>query len=81
MAFDFERIRDILVCPACRGELVCDGETLISVNADCRLSFPIADDIPRLLVDDATTLTEQDWSAAMQRQGRNAETGEPVEHS
>ena len=47
------RLMEILVCPACRatvtaddaaGELVCNG---------CGLAYPVRDDIPVMLVDEA----------------------------
>ena len=46
----------ILVCPACKGDLVYDSaaETL-TCNA-CRLRYRIVDDIPVMLVDEAEKL-------------------------
>ena len=43
----------ILVCPACKGELVYDveGRTL-TCNA-CRLRYKVVDDIPVMLVEEA----------------------------
>jgi hypothetical protein len=45
---------DILACPACRTplELVKDGTALRC--ASCRRVFPIKDEIPVLLLDEAT---------------------------
>jgi hypothetical protein len=45
---------EILACPACRTplELVKDGTALRC--ASCRRVFPIKDDIPVLLLDEAT---------------------------
>lgn len=51
-----KKLLDILACPLCKGslvylkdkkELVCKGE---------RLAYPIRDDIPVMLVDEARTL-------------------------
>jgi uncharacterized protein YbaR (Trm112 family) len=43
----------ILVCPACKGELLYDqgGSTLECVH--CRLRYPVRDDIPVMLVEEA----------------------------
>ena len=51
-----KELLDILACPKCKGDihlspnndaLICDG---------CRLSYPIKDDIPVMLIDEATRL-------------------------
>ena len=44
----------ILACPACRApvKLINDGAALKC--AKCRLVFPIKDDIPVMLIDEAT---------------------------
>ena len=42
---------DIIVCPACHGSLDAEGEELVC--AGCGLAYPVRDDIPVLLVDEA----------------------------
>ena len=42
---------DIIVCPDCRGELAVTGEELVCQG--CGLAYPVRDDIPVLLVDEA----------------------------
>lgn len=81
MAFDFEKIKSILACPKCRGDLVFDGQSLICANPDERLSYPILNDIPRLLADEADELTVADWTAVMQRHSRCPETGKPLQEA
>lgn len=51
-----KKLLDILACPICKGKLVYlkDAKELIC-KAD-RLAFPIRDDIPVMLVDEARTL-------------------------
>ncbi len=47
------RLLDVIVCPACRGDLAVDetaGELVCSV---CERAYPVRDDIPVLLVDEA----------------------------
>jgi uncharacterized protein YbaR (Trm112 family) len=57
---------DILACPACRSSLKierlpdppqgADAEELVCTNAECRRAYPVRDDIPVLLVDEARVL-------------------------
>jgi uncharacterized protein YbaR (Trm112 family) len=42
---------EIIVCPACRADLEVVGEELVC--SDCGLAYPVRDDIPVLLVDEA----------------------------
>ncbi|NOX54576.1 MAG: hypothetical protein GXP27_09090 [Planctomycetes bacterium] len=67
MTFDFESLRDILVCPKSKSRLVYDGQTLTCTDADCRLRFEIRDDIPVMLVDEATELSPGEWKDVMAR--------------
>lgn len=70
MVFNFEKSSSYLVCPKCHSDLVKDGDSLVSTNPDVRLKYPILDDIPRLLVEEATELSPDEWKSAMQRAGR-----------
>lgn len=45
------RLREIIVCPDCHGELGEQGEELVCTS--CGLAYPVRDDIPVLLVDEA----------------------------
>ena len=72
MPFDFEKSQRYLVCPKCHSGLVHDGEALICTNPSVRLSYPILNDIPRLLVDEAQELTMDEWQSAMTRAGHAA---------
>ena len=47
---------EILRCPKCKSEveLKADGSALKCMNADCSLVYPIRDDIPVMLIDEAT---------------------------
>lgn len=42
---------EIIVCPDCHGDLGVAGEELVC--AGCGLAYPVIDDIPVLLVDEA----------------------------
>jgi uncharacterized protein YbaR (Trm112 family) len=57
---------DILACPACHASLrierlpdapqTADGGELVCTNPDCRRAYPVRDDIPVLLLDEARIL-------------------------
>lgn len=55
-----KKLLDILVCPLCKGPLVFrkDAQELIC-KAD-RLAYPIRDDIPVMLADEARRLPEEE---------------------
>ena len=44
---------DLVVCPACRGALAADEDASELVCTACGLAYPVRDDIPVLLVDEA----------------------------
>jgi uncharacterized protein len=46
----------ILVCPRCKGELEYREPEQSLVCHACRLRYPIRDDIPIMLIDEATPL-------------------------
>jgi uncharacterized protein len=51
---------DILVCPACKGPLVYQKEHAELICRADRLAYPIRDDIPVMLEDEARKLTAED---------------------
>ena len=54
-----KELLEILACPACHGEIVHDEErdTLDCLN--CHRRYPIKDDIPVMLIDEATIPEEK----------------------
>jgi len=50
------KLLEILVCPVCKGPLVWKKEALELVCKGDRLAFPVKDDIPVMLEDEARTL-------------------------
>jgi uncharacterized protein YbaR (Trm112 family) len=50
-----EWLLDILACPKCRSPLRADAaaDELVCTGADCGLAYPVRDDIPVLLIDEA----------------------------
>jgi len=48
-----KELLDILVCPACKGELEYDRENEKLICHACKLRYAIKDDIPIMLIDEA----------------------------
>ena len=46
----------ILVCPKCKGDLEYNPDAAHLVCPTCRLRYPVRDDIPIMLIDEATPL-------------------------
>lgn len=47
-----EELKAILVCPACRGDLIEEESTLKCTG--CGLRYPIRDGVPIMLIEEAT---------------------------
>ncbi len=49
------RLLEILVCPECRTAVRVDEEAqeLVCQNSACALAYPVRDDIPVMLIDEA----------------------------
>ena len=48
------QLLEILVCPKCKGALEYREAEPALVCHDCRLRYPVRDDIPIMLIDEAT---------------------------
>lgn len=55
-----KKLLDILVCPVTKGPLIFDKEAQELISLSARLAYPIRDDIPVMLEDEARTLTEEE---------------------
>ncbi len=53
-----EQLLEILVCPKCKGELAYREVDLALDCMACHLRYPIQDDIPVMLVDEALPLAD-----------------------
>lgn len=48
-----QELLDILACPKCKGEVKLTADQAALVCEACRLVYPIRDDIPIMLIDQA----------------------------
>jgi uncharacterized protein YbaR (Trm112 family) len=51
-----EALREVLVCPQCKGGLTYEAEPEALVCEACRLRYRVEDDIPVMLIDEAESL-------------------------
>lgn len=50
---------EIIVCPKCKGDLIYDEKKERLICKSCCIYYPIKDDIPILLIDEAVPLEEK----------------------
>ncbi len=55
-----KKLLDILVCPLCKGKLELDEDANELVCKFDKLAYPIRDDIPVMLEEEARTLVAED---------------------
>ena len=55
------KLLDILVCPVTKGPLVYDKEKQELISKSARLAYPIRDDIPIMLEDEARRLEPSEY--------------------
>jgi uncharacterized protein len=55
-----KKLLDILVCPVTKGPLYYDKEKQELISKSARLAYPIRDDIPVMLEDEARTISEEE---------------------
>ena len=53
-----KKLLEILACPKCKGDVELNAQSDGLICEACRLVFPIRDDIPIMLIDEATTLDQ-----------------------
>ena len=57
------RLLEILVCPLTKGPLIYDKDKQELISRAARLAYPVRDDIPIMLEDEARLLTEEELEA------------------
>ncbi len=55
-----KKLLDILVCPVCKGSLKHLPDRLELICSACQLAYPIRDDIPVMLEDEARQLSQEE---------------------
>ena len=55
------KLLDILVCPVTKGPLIYDKEKQELISKSARLAYPIRDDIPVMLEDEARRLEPSEY--------------------
>lgn len=55
-----EKLLEILVCPKCKGDLEITPEQDGLICHACRLKYPIRDDIPIMLIEEAIDLDSEE---------------------
>ncbi|HDN58719.1 MAG: Trm112 family protein [Candidatus Neomarinimicrobiota bacterium] len=48
-----KELLEILACPKCKGDLIYDEENQWLICENCRLRYPIKDDIPIMIIEEA----------------------------
>jgi uncharacterized protein YbaR (Trm112 family) len=62
-----KRLLEILVCPLCKGELVYRRDEQELICKFDRLAFPIRDDIPVMLENEARRISLEEYDALHQK--------------
>ncbi|MBI3545513.1 MAG: Trm112 family protein [Gammaproteobacteria bacterium] len=57
-----KKLLDILVCPLCKGPLIYDSKKSELLCKADRLAYPIRDDIPVMLEDEARQVAQEEFS-------------------
>ena len=55
-----KKLLDILVCPVTKGPLIYDKKNKELISVSARLAYPINNDIPVMLEEDARTLSSEE---------------------
>lgn len=55
-----KKLLEILVCPVTKGPLIHDKEKQELISRSARLAYPIRDDIPVMLEEEARTLSDEE---------------------
>ncbi len=58
-----KKLLEIMVCPVTKGPLVYDKDKQELVSKSARLAYPIRDNIPVMLEEEARTLTQEEVEA------------------
>lgn len=48
-----KELLDILACPKCKTSVILDGDKIVCTNKECGLRYPVREDIPVMLIEEA----------------------------
>ncbi len=58
-----DKLLDILACPSCKGKLIYKKDQQELVCKADRIAYPIRDDIPIMLIDEARKISLEEYDA------------------
>ncbi len=58
-----KKLLEILVCPVTKGPLIYDKANAELISLSAKLAYPIRDEIPVMLEDEARTLTSEEMES------------------
>ncbi len=58
-----KKLLEILVCPVTKGALIYDEKNQELISTAARLAYPIKDEIPVMLEDEARSLSDEELAA------------------
>ena len=65
-----KRLLDILACPVTKGPLIYDRDRQELISVAARLAYPIRDDIPVMLEEEARALSDEEYERYHKQQSR-----------
>jgi hypothetical protein len=69
MAID-PKLLEILACPLCKTKVIEADNYIYCTNKECRRRYAITDDIPVMLIEEATVLEPEEFDEAMKKTSR-----------
>lgn len=71
----FADLLSLIRCPKSKTELVLDDDSLVNTDPATRLRYPVKEQIPILIPEEATILSPGEWELVMGRHGRDHSSG------
>lgn len=68
-----EQLLEILACPLTKAPVVHEGDWIISTDKETRKRYPIRDDIPVMLIDEAEEMNYDEWADVMRKHNINTD--------
>ena len=65
-----EDLIEILACPETKAPVVLEGNWIVSTDPETRRRYPVKDDIPIMLIEEAETMGEEEWRTVMKKHGK-----------